>query len=208
MSRTFVVAGTDTNVGKTVFASALAGALDAHYWKPIQAGLEDGGDRAQVARLSGLGAHQLIPESYRLNTACSPHEAARIDGVEICEHRLGPPQPRANLVIEAAGGLMVPLGPQLLQIDLISRWGFPNILVARTTLGTINHSLLGIHAMRLRGITIVGVAFVGHPNEASEAAITNHGRVKRLGRLPWLETLDELSLRQAFSQNFDLSDFR
>ena len=123
MSRTFVVAGTDTNIGKTVFASALAGALGAHYWKPIQAGLEGGGDRIQVARLSGLGAHQLIPEAYRLNTACSPDESARIDGIEISEHRLGPPQPRANLVIEAAGGLMPPrLLPDAEPLEKMARW--------------------------------------------------------------------------------------
>ena len=101
----FVVTGTDTDVGKTVFAAALTGALDAHYWKPVQAGLDEGGDRAQVARLAGLPEARVLPEAYRLATPCSPHRAAEIDGVAIDPERLALPAQRP-LVVEGAGGVM------------------------------------------------------------------------------------------------------
>ena len=127
----FTVTGTDTDVGKTVFAAALTGALDAHYWKPVQAGLDEGGDRAQVAKLAGLPETRVLPEAYRLATPCSPHRAAEIDGVAIDPDRLVLPAQRP-LVVEGAGGAMVPLGGDLLYADMFARWGLPAIVVARS----------------------------------------------------------------------------
>jgi dethiobiotin synthetase len=202
-----VVTGTDTDVGKTVFAAALAGALGAHYWKPVQAGLEDGTDAGRVARLSGLPADRILPEAYRLETPCSPHLAAEIDGVTIDPARLTPPA-LSPLVVEGAGGALVPVTRALLYADLFARWGHPVVLVARTMLGTINHSLLSIEALRARGVPILGVAFVGDPVEDSEATICAIGGVKRLGRLPLLPTLDHAPLAAAFATHFDLEDFR
>ena len=203
----FIVTGTDTDVGKTVFAAALTGALEAHYWKPVQAGLDDGGDRAQVAHLAGIAADRVLPEAYRLATPCSPHLAAQIDGVRIDPARLVLPEPRP-LVVEGAGGALVPLGEDLLYADLFARWGLPAIVVARTALGTINHTLLTLEALRARGVAVHGVAFVGDAVEDSEATICRIGQVRRLGRLPLLDRLEPAALSAAFAAHFTLEDFR
>ena len=202
----FVVTGTDTEIGKTVFAAGLAGALKAHYWKPVQAGLEEGGDRDRVAKLSGLPPAKILPEAYRLTTPCSPHEAAARDGIVIDSARLDLPAIRP-LVIEGAGGALVPLTPDLLYADVFARWGLPVIVVARTGLGTINHSLLTIEALRTRGIAIRGIAFVGAGNAESERTIARIGGVRRLGRLPLLDPLTPETLAAAFAANFKLEDF-
>lgn len=202
-----VVTGTDTGVGKTVFAAALAGALGAHYWKPVQAGEEDGTDAALVGRLSGLPPAKILPEAYRLATPCSPHRAAEIDGVTIDPARLPLPQVEGPLVAEGAGGVLVPVTRDLLFADLFARWGAPAVLVARTSLGTINHSLLSIEALRARGVPILGVAFVGAANEDSESVIAELGGVKRLGRLPHLTELSAAALAETFRAHFRLEDF-
>ncbi|WP_375395311.1 dethiobiotin synthase [uncultured Sphingomonas sp.] len=206
MNRAIVVTGTDTDVGKTVFAAALAGALGAYYWKPIQAGLDDGSDAQRVAVLSGLPAGHILPEAYCLTTPCSPHRAAEIDAVRIDATMLEPPAIRP-LVIEGAGGALVPVTRDLLFADLFARWCLPTVIVARTTLGTINHSLLTIEILRSRAIPILGVAFVGDGVEDSEATIAAIGGVKRLGRLPWLSSLEPAALSAAFHEHFAVEDF-
>jgi dethiobiotin synthetase len=203
-----VVTGTDTDIGKTVFAAALAGAFDAHYWKPVQAGLDDGSDRERAARLSGLAEDKLLPEAYRLTTPCSPHRAAEIDGVTIDRDRLVLPRVDGPLVVEGAGGVLVPVTRDLLFADLFARWAAPVVLVARTALGTINHSLLSIEALKRRGVPLLGIAFVGDAIEDTEATIAAIGGVKRLGRLPLLPVLDRDSLASAFATSFDPEDFR
>jgi dethiobiotin synthetase len=204
-----VVTGTDTGIGKTVFAAALTGALGAHYWKPVQAGLdEDGsGDADAVARLSGVAAAQILPNAWRLATPCSPHRAAEIDGVTIDPDALAPPPIEGPLVIEGAGGVMVPITRSCTFADLFARWRYPVVLVARTELGTINHSLLSIEALRARGVPLLGIAFVGEGNEDSEATIAAMGKVKRLGRLPRIARLNAQSLAIAFAANFRREDF-
>ena len=203
----FAITGTDTDVGKTVFAAALAGALRAYYWKPVQAGdLDVGGDSARVARLSGLPEDMILPPAYDLNTPCSPHRAAEIDGLAIDPDRLALPAQRP-LIVEGAGGAMVPLGGDLLYADVFARWGLPAIVVARTTLGTINHSLMTVETLRNRGVTVHGIAFVGNAVEDSEATICRLAGARRLGRLPMIENLDYQSLARAFAESFDLTDF-
>lgn len=203
----FIVTGTDTDVGKTVFAAALTGAMDAYYWKPVQAGLDGGGDSGEVARLAELPSERILPEVYRLTTPCSPHLAAEIDGITIDPDRLTLPDAAGPLVIEGAGGVLVPLTRSLTSAEMFARWNCPAILVARTTLGTINHSLLSIEALRARGVPVHGVAFVGEANQESEAIIASMGGVRRLGRLPRLAPLDAPSLAAAFRANFDIADF-
>ncbi|MBO9624493.1 MAG: ATP-dependent dethiobiotin synthetase BioD [Sphingomonas sp.] len=198
-----VVTGTDTDIGKTVFAAGLAGALGATYWKPVQSGLDGGSDAERVAALSGV---PVLPEAYRLTTPNSPHLAAEIDGVTIDPDRLVPPA-IDPLVIEGAGGVLVPVTRELLYADLFARWQLPTILVARTSLGTINHSLLSIEALRARRVPILGIAFVGDANADSEATIAAIGKVRRLGRLPRLDSLDPVTLSAAFAQAFDITDF-
>ena len=182
---TIVITGTDTDIGKTVFAAGLTSALGARYWKPVQAGLADGSDAASVVAL-GVPASHVVPEAYRLTTPCSPHLAAEIDGIAIDPDRLALPQVDGPLVVEGAGGVMVPVTRDLIFADLFARWGKPVVLVARTGLGTINHSLLSIEALRSRGVPILGIAFVGDAVEDSETTIATLGNVRRLGRLPRL----------------------
>jgi dethiobiotin synthetase len=207
MTHAIVVTATDTDVGKTVFSAALTRAIDGCYWKPVQAGLDDGTDSETVARLSGMPADRILPEAYRLRTPASPHYAAAIDNVVIEPALLEPPHCDRRIVIEGAGGLLVPLGDAMLFADIFARWSFDTVVVARTTLGTINHSLLTIEALRQRHIPILGVAFIGDANEASEHAICSIGGIRRLGRLPRLDPLDAESLKSAFDKAFDIADF-
>lgn len=201
-----VVTGTDTGIGKTVFAAGLAGALGAHYWKPIQAGVDPEGDRETVAALSDLPADHILPEAYRLTTPASPHLAARIDGVEIRLDRLAPPPVAGPLVIEGAGGVLVPVSETLAMADLFAHWGAPVILCARTALGTINHSLLSIEALRARGVPVAGIAFIGDAHEENERIIPALAGVPSLGRLPLLEPLTPARLSAAFAACIRLSD--
>lgn len=195
----FIVTGTDTDIGKTVFAAGLAGALGAHYWKPVQAGVDPEGDKERVAALSGLPPSHILPEAYRLTTPASPHLAARIDGIEITAERLALPKVDGTLVVEGAGGLMVPVSESLLMIDLFALWGLPVILCARTGLGTINHSLLSIEALRTRAIPIAGIAFIGDAHAENERIIPLLGKVRSLGRLPYIDPLDAGTLKTAFT---------
>lgn len=207
MSVRVVVTGTDTGIGKTVFAAALAGALDAFYWKPVQAGLDEETDREAVMRLSGLSEQRMLREAYRLKTPASPHLAAKIDGVTIDPRMLALPNVDRPLVIEGAGGLMVPLAENLTYIDVMAQWAAPVALCARTTLGTINHSLLSIEALRARNVPLLGVAFIGDENSESERIVCKMGQVRHLGRLPVLASLTGEALRTAFAQHFKADDF-
>ncbi len=184
----FVVTGTDTDIGKTVFAAGLAGLIGARYWKPVQAG--EPGDRETVAALAGV---ETVPEVYRLKLAASPHQASADEGIVIDTDKLNPPE--GPLVIEGAGGLMVPLTRSTLFIDIFARWQLPVILCARTRLGTINHTLLSLEALRTRDIPVCGIAFIGDANEESEGIIAEKGRVKRLGRLPHITPLTPTRLQ-------------
>lgn len=202
MTKSFVVTGTDTGIGKTIFTAALAGALGISYWKPIQSGLDDETDSEAISRLCSVPIH---PEAYRLKTPASPHLSAEIDQITIDPARLTPPM--GDVVIEGAGGVLVPVTRQILYADLFAQWQIPTILVARTTLGTINHSLLSIEALRSRGVPIHGIAFVGPDNRDSEDIICAISGVRRLGRLPRLKTITRATLTEAFLDHFKLSDF-
>jgi dethiobiotin synthetase len=196
----FVVSGTGTNIGKTVFCAGLCGFLGARYWKPVQAGLP--GDSAVVAELAGV---EIVLEAYTLQLAASPHQAAEEEGIPIDPDSLVPPD--GPVVIEGAGGLMVPLTREVLYIDVFARWKLPLILCAATRLGTINHTLLSIEAIRRRDIPLHGVAFIGDANDESEKIITEIGKVKRLGRLPVVEPLTAGRLAGVFAKTFDRADF-
>ncbi len=206
MTIRIVVAGTDTDIGKTVFSAALTSALDGYYWKPVQAGLAGETDAEVVEQLSNLAPARVLPEVYRLNTPASPHYAAERDGIEIDPKKLSPFGLPTPLVVETAGGLMVPLTRRLLQIDLLAQWRLPVVLCASTRLGTINHSLLSIEALKRRAIPLLGVAFIGEENADSERTIAAFGGVRRLGRLPRLATLNADSLQAAFNENFSVAD--
>lgn len=202
-----VVTGTDTGIGKTVFAAGLVGMLDGAYWKPVQSGLSDETDSQVVARLAGLPCERVLQEAHRLTQPLSPHRAAELDGVSIDPERLEIPRSDRPVIVEGAGGLMVPLTRGSLLIDVFARWRAPVVLCARTALGTINHTLLSIEALERRGIPLLGVAFVGEDIPDTLRSIAELGRVRVLGRLPRIDPLTPQTLRTAMDAAFRRADF-
>ena len=161
-----IVAGTDTNVGKTIVSSLLVNKLNAHYWKPVQCGdLDTGGDSATVKKLSGIKANRIIPEAYRLKLPASPNQAAAAERITIDKENLKLPNHEGALVVELAGGLMVPLRDDWLQIDQVKMWNLPVVLVARSGLGTLNHTLLSIEALENRNIKVATLILNGEKHE-------------------------------------------
>ncbi len=208
MNARYVVTGTDTGIGKTIFSAALAAALDAFYWKPVQSGLDEETDSETVMRLGGLSRERIPPEAYRLAAPASPHLSARLDGVTIDPQRLVPPAIQGPLIIEGAGGLLVPLSDELVYADIFALWQIPAILCARTTLGTINHTLLSVEAMKYRGIPIFGIVFIGEENQETQRIVGKMSDVLILGRLPWMADVSAKGLQQVFSRNFDIAVFK
>jgi dethiobiotin synthetase len=202
MSATIVVTGTDTDVGKTVFCAGLTRLLDGVYWKPVQAGLEGETDSEIVRRLGELPADRIIPEAWRLRTPASPHWAAEMDEVTIDPQTLFLPAVPRPLIVEGAGGLLVPLTRRTLLIDVLARWGAPTVLCARTGLGTINHTLLSIEALRRRAIPLIGVAFIGDAHPENARIIATLSGVRVLGRLPHLDPLTPNALMWSFAKAF------
>lgn len=226
----YVITGTGTDVGKTVFAAGLCGLIGADYWKPVQSGLvgnlpnphgsgraqpgpdaaiatehaaQEATDTAEITRLSGA---RVLPEAYRLGQPLSPHRAAELDGVEIDLARLQPPA-RDGLVIEGAGGVLVPVTRRVLFADLFADWQIPVILVASTGLGTISHSLTALESLRARQVPVHGLAFVGDDNADNMATIGQMGAVRVLGRLPILPALTHAALSEAMTTHFRAEDF-
>ncbi len=208
MTSRIVITGTDTGIGKTVFAATLTDALAGCYWKPVQSGLDGETDSETVGRLGRIEARRILPEAYRLATPVSPHFSARLDGVTILPESLSPPPVDAPLVIEGAGGLLVPLTERTVFADVFARWRVPVVLCARTGLGTINHTLLSLEALRVRSIPVLGIAFIGDEQADTENIIEQLGRVRVLGRLPRLDPLTPDALRRAFREHFQVDDFR
>jgi dethiobiotin synthetase len=199
--RCFFITGTDTNVGKTVTAAMFTLGLDAAYWKPVQSGLEPMSDTDYVRQVTQLDSSHFIPERYCLTQPLSPHAAAAIDGVEISLSDFELPlTDKANLIIEGAGGLMVPLNDHHFIIDLIQHLSVPVCLVARSTLGTINHTLLSIAQLRRYQIPILGVVINGKINPGNRAAIAQFGRVPILAELEPLEPVNPTTLGAAFDR--------
>jgi len=203
-----IVSGTDTGIGKTVVAAMLARALDGIYFKPIQAGNGTDTDTETVRRLTGFGDDRLVPETYRLETPASPHIAAEIDGIEIDVTKLVLPDTARPLIVEGAGGLLVPITRRVLQIDVMMTWKLPVVLCARTMLGTINHTLLSVEALRARAMDLLGIIFVGSENRDTERTIADFAAAKQLGRMPVLEHLTPEALDEVFAQRFDRRDFK
>jgi dethiobiotin synthetase len=207
VSLRLVVTGTDTGIGKTVFSAALTDALGACYWKPIQSGLTEETDSETVLRLGRIPPERILPEAWRLKTPVSPHRSAEIDRVMLDPYALEPAATNSPLIIEGAGGLLVPLTRHETFADIFARWQIPVILCSRTGLGTINHTLLSLEAMRQRLIPVLGIAFIGDAQPDTQQIIAEMGKVRVLGRLPRLEPLTPDTLRREFRKSFDLSSF-
>ncbi len=189
MKKHFFVTGIGTNVGKTVVSAILSESLKATYWKPVQAGDLDNSDSIKVNRLTSDDVN-VLDEKYRLNTPASPHLAAEIDGINIQLSDFSLPTVDGNLIVEGAGGLMVPMNNQGdLYIDLIQKFNLPVILVSMHYLGSINHTLLSIEALKSRNIQIEGIVFVGDENQATEKIILQKTNVRMIARIPLTETV-------------------
>jgi len=195
-----VVCGTDTDVGKTIVSAWLVQGLQARYWKPVQSGLEDGGDRGRVRDLLQLTAHRFLPEAYAFQHPVSPHWAAELDGVTLQRERLAFPSVDGPLVVETAGGLMVPLSRNWLQIDQLQQWQRPVVLVARSGLGTLNHTLLSLEALTRRRIRVLGLILNGPPHADNPATLEQFGGVPILGHLPPLQPLTAEALQSEWNR--------
>ena len=195
-----VVCGTDTDVGKTIVSSWLVQGLGAHYWKPVQSGLDGNGDRGRVRDLLKLSDDRLLPEAYAFQQPVSPHWAAEIDGVELDPRTLTLPTVDGPLVVETAGGLMVPLTRRWMQIDQLQQWERPVVLVARSGLGTLNHTLLSLEALRKRQIRVLGLILNGPPHADNPTTLEQFGDVAVLGHLPPLQPLTAEALEHEWSR--------
>jgi dethiobiotin synthase len=202
MLRGIFVTGTDTNVGKTVVSAGLMwryrGTAPLRYWKPVQSGSGEDDDTATVGRLAGCQPQEILDEGLRFPSPVSPHLAARRVGETIAFDRVLAPldsQPAAlRWIVEGAGGVLVPLNDAQLMVDLIARLGLPALVVSRTSLGTINHTLLTIETLDARSIPIAGVVMVGAPDAENRLAIERYGRVPVIGEMPVLDPLDPQAL--------------
>lgn len=194
----FFITGTDTDVGKSVASAWAMLHLNANYWKPVQSGLSDETDTQFIQRVTQLSDGHFFSPRHELTQPLSPHHAAEIDGVTIELADFALPNAAdgatAPLIVEGAGGVMVPLNDRSFMIDLMATLKLPVVIVARTGLGTINHTLLTISVMRLAGIKIAGVILNGETNEGNKAAIANYGNVKILAEIPLLTQIDKESL--------------
>lgn len=176
------ITGIGTDVGKTVAAAIVVEALEADYWKPIQAGDLDFSDTHKVKAQVSNTKSRFFDNAYALNTPASPHLAAAIDGVRIDLDKIKEPETDNHLVIEGAGGILVPLNDTGCVIDLI-REDYKVIIVSRHYLGSINHTLLTIEALKNRNIEIGGIIFSGDENPATEKIILNKSGIKMIGRI-------------------------
>lgn len=209
MPNRFFITGTDTNVGKTLVSALLCAALDAIYWKPIQTGTREGTDRATVMRLAGLPRARTIPEAYRFAPPVSPHLAARRAGVRIKLENIRMPRiaGRENLIVEGAGGALVPINATELMTHLMKHLKLPILLVSRTSLGTINHTLLSVAALRAARLDLRGIVMSGTSNAENRRAIEHYGNVPVIGAVPLMKKIDRATLARVFRKHFDRKVF-
>ena len=186
----FFVTGIGTDIGKTVVSAVLVEALKADYWKPIQCGNLDFTDSDFVKEYS-LHHQNIHPEEYLLREPVSPHLAAKIEDKIIEIQYIKTPNTNNYLIVEGAGGLLVPLSNKYLIIDLIIKFQLPVIVVSMNYLGSINHTLLTIAALKQKNIEIAGIIFNGEQNIESENYILNHTGVKLLGKVPKADTMSK-----------------
>jgi len=213
------VTGTDTGVGKTVVSAALmhryrslrprpdTSRITVRYWKPVQTGIERGDDTREVQRLGGCSPHEILREGVRLRRPLSPHLAARLSGVTIDVQTLleglAAQPPSSRWIVEGAGGALVPISESELMTDLMVRLALPLVVVARTRLGTINHTLLTLEALAARSLAVAGVVMVGRRNLENRRAIETYGRVRVIGELPRLDPLTPRALARWAASELD-----
>jgi dethiobiotin synthase len=191
------VTGTDTGVGKTVVSSLVVASLRRFrrtaYWKPVQTGIEQDDDTAEVRRLANCADDEIVDAGIRLPRPLSPHLSARLAGRSIAIEDLSAIAGRLPKdrfwVVEGAGGILVPLNAKETMADLIAELGLPALVAARSGLGTINHTLLTLAELRRRSIRVSGVVMVGERNEENRKAIEEYGRTTVLAEIPVMADL-------------------
>ena len=199
-SKRIIICGTDTDVGKTIVSSFFVQGLKAVYWKPIQSGTEEGTDTQTVCKLLDLEPERYLSERYKFKAPVSPHWAAEKESSVIDPNNLNLPDLEKSIVIETAGGLMVPLNRYLLQIDQLKVWEAPIVLVARTGLGTLNHTLLSLEALRNRNINVLGIVLNGPPHNDNPKTLEQFGDTEILATLPIFEELSAKVLSQEWTK--------
>ena len=209
MSTDLFVTGTDTGVGKTLVSAMLCAALEGVYWKPIQTGASEDSDRRTVMELALLPPERTLRERYVFDPPISPHLAAERAGATIDLATIRRPDGKlpGPLIAEGAGGVMVPLNQSEFMLDLMRRLDLPVVVVARSALGTINHTVLTLRAIQAAGLTVKGVVAVGPPNADNERAIERYGGAPIIGRVPLLEVINRDTLLEVFNREFDRDKF-
>lgn len=194
-----LIAGCGTDVGKTIVSAIVATIMNGNYWKPIQSGLENS-DTEVMKNLINTRKQHIYPPAYHLKAPLSPHHAARLENIIIDIHSIIPPKTSRPLIIEGVGGIFVPLTTKILSIDLFKLWKCHWIVVSKHYLGSINHTLLTIDALKRQGIRIAGLIFNGEPSQDSEDAILEISRVALLGRLLPEKTINSDTIRRYAKQ--------
>jgi dethiobiotin synthase len=208
VARSFFITGTDTNVGKTVLSALLSAALPACYWKPIQTGSIEGTDRKQVIEWTGISPEQTYPETYIFDDPVSPHLAAERSGKEILLENIAVPSVNTPLVVEGAGGVLAPVNSHQFIVDLILHLQMPVVLAARSTLGTINHTVMSLKVLQSYKIEVRGVVLIGPENTDNRKAVEHYGSAPVIGQIPLLETINRETLCRVFAENFQREAFQ
>jgi dethiobiotin synthetase len=178
-----IVAGSGTGVGKTIVSAILTTCFQGDYWKPVQCGDEEDSDTVVMRKLIDTTKCHIHKPGYSFQAPLSPHSASKLENTEICMENLVLPLTLRPLIIEGVGGIFVPLSTKILSFDLFKTWNAPWVVVSRHYLGSINHTLLTLHALKQHNISIAGIVFNGLPNYDSESAILDFSQVPVLGRL-------------------------
>ena len=190
----FIICGTDTDIGKTLISSFFVKGLNSYYWKPIQSGTESQTDSQTIERLAQISKEKIIKEAYVFTKPLSPHWAAEIDQKTINFDKLRLPKVQDSLIVETAGGLMVPITRNFLQIDQIKKWNLPVILVCKSSLGTLNHTLLSIEALKQRNIKILGLVVNGEKHLDNPKTLVQFSGIPLITEFPYIKKMDSNNL--------------
>ena len=186
----FIICGTDTDIGKTLISSFFVRGLNSFYWKPIQSGIESGTDSQTVESLAQVSKEKIIKEAYVFTKPLSPHWASEIDQKTINFDMLRLPKVKDSLIVETAGGLMVPITRNFLQIDQIKHWDLPVILICKSSLGTLNHTLLSIEALKKRNIDILGLVVNGEKHLDNPKTLVEFSGIPIIAEFPYIKKFD------------------
>ena len=198
-SKNIFITGIGTGIGKTIISSILVEKFKADYWKPIQSGDLDSSDTMRVQSLISNKETTFHPETYKLTQPYSPHKSAAVDGIKIEQSSLNLPETSNKLIVEGAGGLMVPLNENYLMVDLIKKFATPVVLVSQNYLGSINHTLMSINVLKQFEIPLLGIIFNGFKDIYTKEFILDYSGAEFLGHVPDYNKIDKKTIHNAGS---------